>query len=284
VNNRCTRTLSIFLGAFLLISSPLPAADDVRLLRGQLTGGPAATFTGLFVSLEDITGRHEIHRIDIRFDGAFEFRDLPTGDYVLRVTDFHGETIAQQFVSVQQGMTEVAVRLRDAGAAPMAPGTISIRQLSHPPDRKAMQAFTAALRLSSSGKYDAAAAELQKAIRISPEFAGAYTNLAVYHMRLGRFEEAADETARALEIGGPDPINLCNLAFAQFHLGRVKDALASAGAALRLDSGYLQAHLILGTILSADPASRDEAIRHLELAAGKFESARTNLELLRRAR
>ena len=282
MSNRCAWTLFISLG--LLLAPAVSRAEDIRLVRGQLTGGPSGAFAGLFVSLEDIGGRHEMHRIDVRFDGVFEFRDLPSGDYILRVTDFHGGAIAQQFVTVHQGMAELAVRLPDSGAPQSAPGTVSLRQLSHPPDRKAVQAFTAAVRLSSSGKYDAAAGELEKAVRISPDFAGAYTNLAVYHIYLRRFEEAAAESARALEIGGPDPLNLCNLAFAQFQLGRLRDALASAGAALRLDSGYLQAHLILGTILAADPGSRDEAIRHFELAAGKFESARTNLELLRRVR
>jgi tetratricopeptide (TPR) repeat protein len=84
-----------------------------------------------------------------------------------------------------------------------------------------------------------------------------------------------------MEIAGPDPLNLCNLAFAQFQMGRFEEAAASARAALRLDSSYLAAHLVLGAILANDPAARQEAIQHLERAAEKFPSARVNLERLR---
>jgi tetratricopeptide (TPR) repeat protein len=74
---------------------------------------------------------------------------------------------------------------------------------------------------------------------------------------------------------------LCNLASAQARLGRHAEAAASARAALRLDGGFQAAHLILGALLANDAGSREEAIRHLESAAGEYESARTILKRLR---
>ena len=133
-------------------------------------------------------------------------------------------------------------------------------------------------------RVEKAAEELEKAVRISPEFADAYTNLAVQHIRMRRFQEAAGELARAIEIAGPDPLKLSNLAYAQINLSRVQESTAAVRAALRLDAGYPPAHLILGSILAADPRTRAEAIPHLEQAAESIPAARVMLEKLQAAR
>jgi tetratricopeptide (TPR) repeat protein len=256
-------------------------AVEVPILRGQLIADSPTLFRGVFVSMQDVMNRTEIHRVDVGAEGNFIFRSVPTGDYLLRVTDLKGQTIHEQYVTIQEHMGDLAVRLTESERRQQAPGTISLNQLTHPPSKKAVQAFAAATRLSESGKYDAAAAELEKAVQISPEFASAYTNLAVQQIRMHRFQDSAASSKRAIEIAGPDPLNLCNLAFAQYQLEQYDNAIANARAALRFDSGYPQAHLIVGSVLARDPAARAEAIQHLELAADKFESARKNLELLR---
>lgn len=137
---------------------------------------------------------------------------------------------------------------------------------------------------SESGQAEKAVEELEKAIRISPEYADAYNNLAVQHIRMGRFEEACGELARAIVIAGPSTLLLSNLAYAQRQLNRLPEAIVSAPAALRLDSGSPQAHLILGSILAQDPRTRAESIPHLERAAETLPSARASLEQVRRAR
>ena len=161
---------------------------------------------------------------------------------------------------------------------------MSVKQLMHPPHKKAVQAFQRASRLSAAGKYDDAITELEKAIRISPDFAAAHTNLAVQYSRMSRFEESIAESTRAIQIGGPDPANLCNLAAAQARLHRFAEAEKSARAALALDSGFLKASLILGSILVDEPATRAEGTIYLEKASAEFASARKFLEQLRASR
>jgi tetratricopeptide (TPR) repeat protein len=237
--------------------------------------------------MEDVVNHTQIHRVDVAMDGSFEFRGVPAGDYILRVTNLHGDTVFQQLTTINEHMAELSVTMPDTGQverAKLRPGRVSVTQLLHPPDKKAVQAFQTANRLAESGKYDQAAAELERAVSISPEFGQAYTNLAVQHIRLSQYEQAAVESTRAMQIGGQDPVNLCNLAFAQFQLHQYAEAVVSSRAALRLDSGYLQAHLVLGTVLALDRATRQEAITHLQLAATRFASAQKTLDALRAIR
>jgi tetratricopeptide (TPR) repeat protein len=238
-------------------------------------------FSDFRIQLQDMNRHNEVYRADLHLDGAFEFRRLPAGEYQLFVETLHGEVIQQQFITVNPLVTQLNIRLAAPAKKNISPGTISMTQLRHPPDRKAFQSFVAAQRFAASGSPEKAALELEKAVRISPEYADAYGNLAVQHMRMRRFPEAVDELTHAMSIAGPNALMLSNLAYAQVNLGRLPESLASVRAALRLDSGYLQAHLILGSILVADPKTRAEAIPHLELAAEKFPSARALLERVR---
>ena len=159
-----------------------------------------------------------------------------------------------------------------------------MKQLLHPPDRKAFQAVASAQRFSESNQPEKAAEELEKAIKISPEYADAYNNLAVQHMRLGKYEQACDELNKSLEIAGPQVQVLANLAFAQRHLRRYKEAVVSANAALNLDKSNAPAHLVLGSILAGNPATWTEGVKHLEIAAETLDSAKATLERARQLR
>ncbi|HEY1497878.1 MAG TPA: tetratricopeptide repeat protein [Candidatus Solibacter sp.] len=251
------------------------------LVRGEVRSEGRVEFRDYRVELADLNHRGDVYRADLSYDGNFEFRRIPAGDYQLFVVTQHGDIVQQEFVTLNPQLTQINVRLPLTAKRPSAPGTVSMTQLRHPPDRKAFQSFTAAQRFAAAGSPEKAAEELEKAVRISPEFADAYSNLAVQHMRMHRFQDAVTELTRALEIAGPNALMLCNLAYAQINLGRVAESLASVRAALRLDSGYPQGHLILGSILAADPRTRAEAIPHLERAAESIPSARATLDRAR---
>src|SRR5262245_37033898 len=120
--------------------------------------------------------------------------------------------------------------------------TISIKQLQHPPARKAVQAFASARELSEAGEYVRAAEALEKAVEISPGFAEAYTNLAVQHIRMGKYEEAAAESRRAMELSTPNARDLSNLAVSLWATNHLTEALRSAERALTFDPGFAQAH------------------------------------------
>ena len=282
MSNRCPRPVAA-LAAIVFLSIPGSAQNEIQLLKGELRSESPVNFHDYRVELEEINHHSEIYRADPRLGGEFEFHRLPVGEYQLRVTTLHGDIVEQEFVTVNSMVGMLSVHLSLMAKSPSASGTISMTQLRHPPDRKAMQSYVAAQRFADSGSPEKAAEELEKAVRISPQFADAYTNLAVQHMRLQRFQEAAGELTRAIEIAGPSPLRLCNLAYAQINLGRREESLVSARAALRMDSGYPQAHLILGAILAGDRRTLAESIPHLERAAESIPAAQGTLERARDA-
>ena len=285
MRNRCLRHLAALVAiVFLGIPGRSQSNGLPTAINGELQSEAPMRFLDFRVELADSNHSEETHRADVQLDGTFHLRDIPSGQYMLRVTTLRGELVHQEFVAVGPQASPLTVRLPGSAKQPSAPGTVSMTQLRHPPARKAYQAMVSAQRFADSGQTEKAVEELEKAIRISPEYAEAYNNLAVQHIRMGRFEEAAAELARALAISGPSPMQLTNLAYAQYRLNRFPEAIASTRAALRLDSGAPQAHLILGSILAMDPRTRAESVPHLEHAAETLPSARAALEQLRRAR
>jgi tetratricopeptide (TPR) repeat protein len=284
VSNRCLRPLAAFVAVVYLCFPCRSQSMEASTLKGELRSEAHAPIHEYLVELVDVTHFNDTHRADVRFDGTFQLRDVRPGSYTLRVTTLNGELVHQELVTVAPQTGPLTVHLPGRANTPSAPGTVSVTQLRHPPSRKAFQAVASAQRLSESGQTEKAAEELEKAIRISPDYADAYNNLAVQHMRMGRFEEACGELARAIAIAGPNSSLLSNLAYAQRQLNRIPEAIATARAALRLDASSPQAHLILGSMLAMDPGTRAESIPHLELAAEALPSARSILEKVRQAR
>jgi tetratricopeptide (TPR) repeat protein len=253
---------------------------EVSAWKGELHSDSREFFEGYTVALSD-SRTHDRASADVRTDGSFEFHHVAGGDYQLVVSDGHGEVLYQSFVNVSNNAGALEVRLPEEKNERPPSGAVSASQLLHPPDRKAVRFVAAAQKLSQAGQYAKAAAELEKAVAISPEYADAHINLGAQYLRLGRYQEALDESEHALRIGPPTPTVLSNVAFAQQQLSRDADAIQSARWALRLDPGYLPAHYVLGMALAVSGQSTPEAITHLEKAAEVFPTARVNLDRLR---
>jgi len=259
-------------------------SSNAGVIKGELRCDDATLFNGYRVEMYVSESRGEVLRADVQLDGSFTVHDIRPGSYTLNVTTLAGDMVHQEIVPVLPHSGVLVVRIPARQKAAGEPGTVSVRQLLHPPDRKAFQALASAQRFSESNQPDKAAEELEKAIRISPDYADAYNNLAVQHMRLGKYEQACDELNKSLEIAGPQVKVLANLAFAQRHLRRYKEAAETATAALNLDKSNAPAHLVLGSIMAGNPATWSEGIKHLEIAAETLESAKATLAKARQLR
>ena len=283
MSKRCPRPLAAFVAIVSLGMPGRSQLHEVPILRGELRSDAVVYWQELQVELVATGGRGAVRRADIQFDGNFVLRGLASGEYTFRVIAPRGEVVCQELVNVLPGAGPLVVRLPSRDRTPVTAETISMNQLRNPPAPKAFKAVISAQKFVRLGQPKKAIAELERAIRISPEYADAYNNLAVQHMRAQRFEEARQELTRALAIAGPNATGLSNLAYAQTRLHHVVEAEEAARAALRLDSGAAQAHLILGCILVSESRTRAEGVRHLEQAAETMPAARDTLAKVRGA-
>jgi tetratricopeptide (TPR) repeat protein len=218
---------------------------------------------------------------NIGLDNSFEFRQVPCGEYLLVVRDARGEAVHQEFVSAG-GSQRASIQLPKKKAAQPPAGPVSVMELRHPPARKAVQAAFAAQKLGQGGDFEKAALQFQKAIRISPDYALAYSGLAASHLRTRNYQEAAREASRAMELSQPNPVDLCNLSQAQFHLGQFAEATATARRWLAMTPGNPRADWMLGLLLAQNRLTLAEASLHLERAAREVPAARPHWEAVRR--
>lgn len=273
VSYRCPRVSAALLGLVCLTIPARSQDPEIAVLRGEIRGEPQLLLRGYQVALFDPLHHHDALRTGVHSDGSFEFRQVPPGEYMAKILTLQGDLVHQEMVTVRSPAGPLFLPLPPSKKSRTGPATVSLRQLQNPPAAKAIQAFASARKFSNAGNFDRAAGELEKAIQISPEYADAYIKLAALHLRTGRYEQAIGELQQAIQIGGPHAAALCNLSYAQAKLKRGSEAIESARQALKLDAGYAPAHLMLGSVLAADPRTLPEAIPHLERAAESMPSA-----------
>ena len=160
-------------------------------------------------------------------------------------------------------------------------GSVSLRSLKHPPKGKAMDLFLKAQGYSEKGDTAHAAEALERAIKISPDFADAHINLGAQYLRMHKWEEGIEELTKAGEIAGPNAMALSNLAFAQMYLHRYDDALGNLKQSLSLAPRAPQTNYLMGMLLAMKPQTRSQALPHLEVAARTLPVAQPLLESVR---
>lgn len=264
---------------YLFLAIPgMAQTDQAPTLSGEIQVPSERLVHGYVVALEDSATHRDFATADVETDGAFRFRNVPYGEYLLKVETYYGEVLHQDYVSVGSRTTPILVQLpTKKDARPPSEG-VAVGRLQHPPAKKAYQAFLDAQKFSEVGRYAEAAKKLERAIEISPDYADAHSNLAAQYVRMGRNEEAVTEIGRAMEIAKPNAVDLSNLACAQSAMQHYGDALKSARAAVRIDPNNMSAHFILGALLARDRRTLPEGIEHLTMAAETSASARRTLE------
>ena len=276
------RIVRPFVGMLLLFVLSFTGRSQGRLTQDvklELRGGAESALMDYSVTLSDLGRRGPSHYPHYESGGTFAFRDVPAGDYRMHVYGGSGELLQEEIVRIGTTNSVISVQLPKRESTRPSGERVSVRQLQNPPHRKAVGYFVAAQKYSEAGQFEKAAAELEKAIRLSPDYAVAHTNLAAQHLRLQRFQQAIDESNIAMEIASPNVRDLCNRALGEWGLERYPEAIASAEEALRLNGNWPTAHFIRGSLLAMNPETRPEGIRHLERVADQMPAAAKNLEV-----
>jgi tetratricopeptide (TPR) repeat protein len=172
----------------------------------------------------------------------------------------------------EEGRDSPAILIENATAANRAvniPEFVNIPQAGllkiDVPAAEFYQVFDRALDLLEKGQYEAAIAEWNKALEISPEDAKAHNNLGIALVRQGRIEEAITHFQKATEINSRFDRAEYNLGCAFAKLERPDQAIAHWQRALVLNPSYADAHNDLGAALFRK-GRLDEAIVHLQRA------------------
>jgi Flp pilus assembly protein TadD len=152
--------------------------------------------------------------------------------------------------------------------------SVSVSQLGHKIPRAALKSYTRANQFSKKGEPARAAAELEGAIGLDPQFAEAYTNLGVAYGQLGRFDEATAALRRSLELDPHSSMAHYNMGIVLYKIGDIAGAVQSARRAVAESSENAWAHLLLGGLLSGKEATRTEGLQHIEVAARSLPLAR----------
>lgn len=155
--------------------------------------------------------------------------------------------------------------------------SISVHSLQHKVPKAARQSFARSRKLSHAGDHQAAAAELEKAVKRDPGFASGYNALGVEYAQFGRFAEAQAALQHALELD-PNFANAdYNLAVILLQIGDLTGAEQSVRRNLQLASENPYAHWLLGYLLLQHDATQAEGLQQVQYAARTLKEAKQYL-------
>lgn len=213
-------------------------------------------------------------------DGRFGFPLVPQGVYMLRIVNGTGREVASQLITVQDMDQWLTVPLSGEAVSlgVRAPGAkVSVAVLRHKPEKGAQRAEAQAEKLAARGDHAGAAAGLEKAVALDPQFIRARGHLGVEYILLHQWARATEELRQAAALDPSEEWLLSNLAFALSHVGSSEEAEQWARKAVALDGGNARSHYVLGWILVQQPGKSAEGIQQLERAARDFPSAHRTL-------
>ena len=142
---------------------------------------------------------------------------------------------------------------------------------------KAVKEFQRSLKAAQSGDFQSAAAHLQKAIRIDPDFAEAHNNLGASYIGLNQYERAISEFQLSIALDSKIAETHRNLGLGLFLLRRYPEAELAARRALELDPQRNTVRYTLGRILAAKGDGSPEAEHLLRQSMDEFPDARLPL-------
>ena len=161
-------------------------------------------------------------------------------------------------------------------------GTVSAGWLRHRPPKAAQEAHKKGGKLIKKKKLESAAQEFERAIALDPGFADAHNDLGVVYARLGRYPEATAEFRRAIELLPQESSPRSNLAWALFLTGVRTEAEESARRAIQLSPDNAPAHMLIGRLLTENPATLSEGLSFLEYAGRTMPEAKQLVKTLRK--
>lgn len=147
-------------------------------------------------------------------------------------------------------------------------------------DRRADRLSGSARAAYSSGEFDSAIADLERAVELRPEDAPAHLLLAQAYEASGDLSHAEDAYRVSIELDADQPQALYNLAVITATQGSASEAIGLLERALRIDRTFVAARLALAD-LYASKGDNGAARKHYKTVI-EAEPYGTDLEAIRR--
>lgn len=224
------------------------------------------------LAVEVVADGRKIDKEYLSEDGSFMFRNLPTGNYEIRVVDAQGDTLRQDFVTVGPHSGPITLQIMGIRQDRPASGSVSLKEL-HPMPRKTRSELARSQKAFRKGKPEEALLHLNQALETCSDCAQVHTGLGNYYIRTGDAGKAVQAFRRAVDLDPDSAMTWSNLAVALVANKEFQGGEEAARKALAEDSGSMPARYALGISSIALKKCTQEAADHLRAAAGTFPRA-----------
>jgi tetratricopeptide (TPR) repeat protein len=231
------------------------------------------TFDNVRVEIINRQNSNRSQAIDVRWDGGFEFREVPEGVYEAQVVNLQGGVIKRTILTVSSMANHQEVRIEIPCVSKEASGSVSMRRLSHKPPKNAVKALRKAGEAQQKGKVDEWERYLRQAVTLDPDYFEARNNLGAFLARNSRTAEALGEFRAAMEIDPAASAVLSNMSACLLGLNQIKEAEEYARRALAIDPLSAQAHYLIGVAMVKQNRFTEEAADHLHDSGSVFPKA-----------
>ena len=235
--------------ANLLAASPGQEQEVPRFqLLGQIESEPGVPLRGFF---SNVVLRGAYHPFFLKtltnLEGAFKFKKVRAGTYVLTATTPRNET-STRTIEITPSFADSKGRVRTSiqmnlNQTPSA-YHISVAELAVP--EKARKEYLRAQDQLSRNHTDAAIKHLKRALKAAPEFPTALNSLGTICYQTGKYKEAEEYFKQALDLDPDSYPPLVNLGGALLSLGQFEEALQANLRALERRPSDPLAHSQLG--------------------------------------
>jgi tetratricopeptide (TPR) repeat protein len=220
--------------------------------------------------------------------GNFRFEGIPRSIYSLTATipknmRYRAEPLSVDTTREGSNFTaNIFLRnpMEDSGEKEKKAQVISTKEANQNIPRDARKALDKAKKLREQKKFDAALAELDKAVRIFPEYFQAFTEKGTVQIQSGHTQEALQDFNRAIQIFPEHEPALSGAGYCLLTLEKYQQSIDLLERAVHLDSTHTQNLLFLGIAnlaLSRWQKAQEALEQALKLDAAGAVSARIYL-------
>jgi TolB-like protein/DNA-binding winged helix-turn-helix (wHTH) protein/Flp pilus assembly protein TadD len=135
--------------------------------------------------------------------------------------------------------------------------TAALHSLEVTPDWPDAHAFLAAIHLWYDWDWDAAAAELQRARALGPQFSMRYQFAGMLEATLGRWDESIRLNRIQLRLDPFEPSGYFTMGSTLYRAGRLAEAEAATREGIRLAPTFVSGHYYLGKILLVEGRAQE---------------------------